>query len=200
MHIEENIYRNYQIQAYPTMPCRTDILDAIIDRIEHMTQRFSRVLFIRFDLRLPRWYACPTTKNPLTIFFNSFGQHLRRKDIAFQYVWVREQSREKHQHYHVMLLLNGNLTCHSWNHTEKAEHLWQKALGIKQEGLLHRCETARNGNHHPDFIHLDRHDACYERDIERCVEWASYLAKTRTKGYAPLNAREWGASTFSLLR
>ncbi|WMW64694.1 inovirus-type Gp2 protein [Nitratidesulfovibrio liaohensis] len=195
MHIEENIYRNYQIQAYPTMPCRTDILDAIIDRIEHMTQRFSRVLFIRFDLRLPRWYACPITKNPLITFLNSFGQHLRRKDIAFQYAWVREQSREKHQHYHVMLLLNGNLTKSSWNHMEKAGQLWQKALGIKQEGLLHRCETARNGSHHPDFIHLDRHDACYERDIERCVEWASYLAKTRTKGYAPLHVREWGAST-----
>jgi hypothetical protein len=26
------------------------------------------------------------------------------------------------------------------------------------------------------------------------VEWASYLAKTRTKGYAPLNVREWGTS------
>lgn len=195
MKIEENIYRNHKIQAYPTMPCRTDILDAIIDRIEYMTQRFSRVLFIRFDLRLPRWYACPITKNPLTIFFNSFGQHLRRKDIAYQYVWAREQSREKHQHYHVMLLLNGNMTKSSWNHMEKAEQLWQRALGIDYSGLLQRCDRSRDGNRHPDFIHLDRHDACYERDIERCVEWVSYLAKTRTKGCAPLNVREWGASS-----
>ncbi|KAF5033987.1 hypothetical protein DSECCO2_600930 [anaerobic digester metagenome] len=94
-----------------------------------------------------------------------------------------------------MFLLNGNLTCHSWNHMEKAERLWQRALGIDYPGLLKKCDRSRDGSRHPDFINLDRQDGSYERDIERCVEWASYPAKTRTKGYAPLNVREWGSST-----
>ncbi|RXF78016.1 inovirus Gp2 family protein [Desulfovibrio sp. DS-1] len=195
MFITEKTYRDYPIQAYDDKPCRIDILNAIIDRIEYMTSRFSRVLFIRFDLLYPRDFYSPRGNDDIQRFFNSFTSYLSRKGIAFQYVWVREQSREKHQHYHVMLLLNGNLTCHSWNHMEKADQLWQSALGIDYPGLLHRCDRSRDGTRHPDFIHLDRHDACYERDIQRCVEWASYLAKTRTKGYAPLNVREWGAST-----
>lgn len=195
MFITENTYRNYRVQAYDDKPCRCDILDAIIDRIEYMTNRFSRALFIRFDLRYPRDLYSSRGNDDIQRFFNSFTRYLSRKGIAYQYVWVREQSREKHQHYHVMLLLNGNLTCHSWNHMEKAEQLWQRALGIDYPGLLQRCDQSRDGNRHPDFIHLDRHDACYERDIQRCVEWASYLAKTRTKGYAPLNVREWGGSS-----
>ncbi len=195
MYITEKIYRDYPVQAYDDKPCRIDILDAIIDRIEYMTSRFSRVLFIRFDLRYPRNFYSSRGNDDIQRFFNSFTRYLSRKGIAFQYVWAREQSREKHQHYHVMLLLNGNLTCHSWNHMEKADALWQRALGINYPGLLKRCNRSRDGSSHPDFIHLDRHDACYDRDIDRCVEWASYLAKTRTKGYAPLNVREWGGSS-----
>jgi len=194
MLITEKTYRDYPVQAYDDKPCRSDILDAIIGRIEYMTSRFSRVLFIRFDLRYPRNFYSSRGNDDIKRFFNSFTRYLSRKRIAFQYVWVREQSKEKHQHYHVMLLLNGNFTCHSWNHMEKADTLWQRALEINYPGLLQRCNRSRDGNSHPDFIHLDRHDTSYQRDIERCVEWASYLAKTRTKGYAPLNVREWGAS------
>ena len=175
---------------------REDIMTAIISRLSHMTSRFSRTLFIRFDLHYPIDSIAPHDNSHLSKFLNSFTRYLSREGIAFQYVWVREQSiMEIHQHYHVMLLLNGNVTRHSWNHMEKADALWQRALGINYPGLLQRCNRSRDGSSHPDFIHLDRHDASYQRDIERCVEWASYLAKTRTKGYAPLNVREWGASS-----
>ena len=195
---DRNIYRNYTVQAYEDKPIRTDIINAIVNRIEYMTSRFCRVLFIRFDLHYPIDFIAPHDNSHLSKFLNSFTRYLSREGIAFQYVWVREQSREKHQHYHVMLLLNGNVTCHSWNHMEKADALWQRALGINYPGLLQRCNRSRDGSSHPDFIHLDRHDASYQRDIERCVEWASYLAKTRTKGYAPLNVREWGASIYGV--
>ncbi|NHZ46313.1 YagK/YfjJ domain-containing protein [Nitratidesulfovibrio liaohensis] len=134
MFITEKTHRDYPVQAYDGKPCRRDILDAIIDRIEYMTNRFSRVLFIRFDLRYPRDFYSSRKNNDIQRFFNSFTRYLSRKGIAFQYVWVREQSREKHQHYRVMLPLNGNLTCHSWNHIERAERLWQRALGIDYPG------------------------------------------------------------------
>ena len=174
---------------------REDIMTAITNRLSHITSRFSRTLFIRFDLHYPIDFIAPHDNSHLSKLLNSFTRYLSREGIAFQYVWVREQSiMERHQHYHVMLLLNGNVTRHSWNHMEKADALWQSALGINYPGLLQRCNRSRDGSSHPDFIHLDRHDASYQRDIERCVEWASYLAKTRTKGYAPLNVREWGGS------
>lgn len=50
MITDRNIYRNYTVQAYEDKPIRTDIISAIVNRIEYMTSRFSRVLFIRFEI------------------------------------------------------------------------------------------------------------------------------------------------------
>jgi hypothetical protein len=57
MLLRNREFRNYSIQAYQDKPCRQDIVEAIVNRIEHMTNRFSRVLFIRFDLRYPAGYS-----------------------------------------------------------------------------------------------------------------------------------------------
>jgi hypothetical protein len=195
MLLRNREFRNYSIQACQDKPCRQDIVEAIVNRIEHMTNRFSRVLFIRFDLRYPAGYSSREDNADMKKFINGFSTYLKREGLAYQYVWVREQSREKHQHYHVMFLLNGNKTRKSWNHLGRADRLWQKAIGVESPGLLQRCEGSRSGERHECHVLIERRSQSYENDLVRCVEWASYLAKTNTKGYAPLNVREWGASS-----
>ena len=53
-----------------------------------------------------------------------------------QYVAVREQSTEKHQHYHVALMLDGQKTQNIHNHIATAERLWDSTLGLPEPALL----------------------------------------------------------------
>lgn len=191
---EECCYSGYSVQADNGNPSRTDILDAIIERIEYMIKRFGRVLFVRFDLRYPQGCDSPKTNQDLSRLLNSFGMYLTRGKIAFQYVWAREQSLGMNQHYHVMMLLNGNVTRNSIGHLAKAGELWQSAIGVQSSGLLHRCSPLFDGNNSCQVM-LDRNDHHYEENIRECVHWASYLAKVYSKGNAPYRGREWGATS-----
>ena len=65
---DRNIFRNYTVLAYEDKPIRTDIIDAIVNRIEYMTSRFSRVLFIRFDLHYPIDFIAPHDNSHLSKF------------------------------------------------------------------------------------------------------------------------------------
>jgi hypothetical protein len=76
----------------------------------------------------------------------------------------------------------------------KAEELWNKALGIppSNHGLINYCTRDRHGDPQENGIMLRRNDPDFEAQYERCFHWASYLAKSNTKGNVPKNIREIG--------
>ena len=80
-------------------------------------------------------------------FQANFMKNLSRQGLKPQYIAVREQSREKHQHYHVALLLDGQKTQSIHNHIQTAERLWDSALGLEPRengyGLIDDCTTSR---------------------------------------------------------
>ncbi len=174
--------------------CREDILEAVHNRLEDMNNRHSKTLFIRFDLRYPQGHYSSDSNEDTSTFTNSFTTHLKRKGLDPQYVWVREQSREKHQHYHFMLLLNGNLTQNPYGHLRKAEEFWGKAIGSDQPGLVNFCDKSRSGEPQENSVMIRRTDPNAQEKLSECMYRGSYLAKTNTKGYAPYRHREWGAS------
>ncbi len=174
--------------------CREDILEAVYSRLEDMNNKHSKTLCIRFDLRYPQGH-CPSSSNEnISTFTNSFTTYLKRKGLDPQCVWVREQSMEKHQHYHFMLLLNGNLTQNAYGHLKKAEELWGKRLGCESTGLVDYCDRSRSGEKQPNSVMIRRTAPDAQEKLEECMYRASYLAKTNTKGNAPYRQREWGAS------
>ena len=178
---------------------RTDIFQAISARLEYMTSKFSRVLFFRFDLRIPQDFPHEVHDNQiLSIFLNSFTTYLNRLGIEHQYLWVREQQTSVHPHYHLIFLLNGNLTYNPHRHLNRAERLWSNLFNSTNEtenrGLLHRCNRRADGSPQSNHIRLQRGSATYLDDIERCLLWAKYLSKENSKGLAPRHVHEWGAS------
>ena len=127
-------------------------------------------------------------------FQSKFMKNLSRKGLKPQYVAVREQSKEKHQHYHVALILDGQKTQSIHNHIHTAERLWDLTLGLPARengyGLIDDCTTNRNGDKQENGVIL-RYDDPFRYDKkEDCFRRASYLAKTNTKGNTPKGQRE----------
>lgn len=171
--------------------CRKDILEKIDERLEYGTDQYRKILCTRMDLRYPKGYDVPSDNGQVSSFLSSFNKNLKRNGNAPQYVCVREQSREKHQHYHLMLLTNQK--NHQFPHKliDKAEKFWASTLGIENgKGLVDHCTKSRSGEKQKNSYQLNQNEENFEQVMKDCFQRCSYLAKTNTKGNKPKYKRE----------
>ena len=196
----KNITTAKTFNDYPIMTdqetglsCDTKILTEIERQFQHAEDTKSKIFFMRYDIRFPEGFN-HVDNGALREFQSKFMKNLSRKGLKPQYVAVREQSTEKHQHYHVALLLDGQKTQSIHNHIATAERLWDSTLGLpKREngyGLIDDCTTSRDGEKQVNGVMLRPDDPEMEVKKDECFKRASYLAKTSTKGYAPKGQRE----------
>ena len=152
---------------------------------------------MRYDVRIPEGMYLDDNKT-FRDFQANFMKNLSRQGLKPQYIAVREQSREKHQHYHVALLLDGQKTQSIHNHIKTAERLWDSALGLEPRengyGLIDDCTTSRTGEKQINGVMLRPDDPDMEEKKDDCFRRASYLAKTSTKGNPPKYQREMFSS------
>ena len=195
----ESTYNNHTIMTNKErgLACDIKILNEIERQFQYAEETKSKIYFQRMDLRLPEGHE--HTSNELFREFQSkFIKNRSRKGLKPQYVAVREQSREKHQHYHVALLLDGQKTQSIHNHIQTAERLWDSALGLPARengyGLIDDCTTSRTGDKQINGVMLRPDDPEMEKKKDDCCRRASYLAKNNTKGNAPKGQREVFAS------
>ena len=191
----EDTFRNHSIMTdrEKGLECDTKVLNEIDRQFRYAEETKSKIFFMRYDIRFPQDYA-EQDNGAFRTFQMKFVKNLSRKGLSPQYVAVREQSTEKHQHYHVALFLDGQKTQSIHNHIRTAEQLWDSTLGLpKREngyGLIDDCTTGRNGERQINGVMLRRDDPDMEAKKDECFHRASYLAKTNTKGYAPKGQRE----------
>ena len=195
----ESTYHGYPIMTDEDrgLSCDTRILDEIEKQFDYADDTKNKTFFMRYDVRIPDGMFLEDNKT-FRDFQANFTKNLSRKGLKPQYVAVREQSREKHQHYHAVLLLDGQKTQSIHNHLQTAERLWDSALGLPERengyGLIDDCTTSRTGERQINGVMLRPDDPERERKKEDCFRRASYLAKTNTKGHAPKWQREMFAS------
>ena len=191
----EETYHGYPIMTDPQrgLSCDTKILNEIKKQFDYAEETKSKVFFLRYDIRFPEGYS-HADNEIFREFQSKFMKNLSRQGLKPQYVAVREQSREKHQHYHVALLLDGQKTQSIHNHIQTAERLWDSTLGLPEKengyGLIDDCTTNRNGEQQDNGVMLRYDDIFREKKKDDCFRRASYLAKTNTKGNAPKGQRE----------
>ena len=192
-------YNNYTIMTDKErgLSCNTEILREIERQFDYAENSKSKVFFMRYDVRIPEGMYIEDNKT-FRDFQANFMKNLSRQGLKPQYIAVREQSREKHQHYHVALLLDGQKTQSIHNHIQTAERLWDSALGLKPKengyGLIDDCTTSRTGEKQVNGVMLRSDDPDMESKKDDCFRRASYLAKTNTKGNAPKFKREMFSS------
>ena len=191
----DSTYNNYPIMTDEKrgLACDEKILHEIERQFDYAEETKNKIFFMRYDIRFPEGYN-HVDNGVFREFQSKFMKNLSRKGVKPQYVAVREQSKEKHQHYHVALLLDGQKTQSIHNHIQTAERLWDLTLGLPEKengyGLIDNCTTNRNGDKQENGVMLRYDDPWRYDKKESCFKRASYLAKCTTKGNTPKGQRE----------
>ncbi len=182
-------------------PYIREYLSALKQTIELAMAEYPRMLAFRVDLRLPRGielqdYA--NTNQVISRFFESFTKKIRyhqgkvrqrdgyARGCKVRYVWSREVGQEGKQHYHVLILLNGNayytvgrLRSERVSMISRIEDSWAGALGLSVDqvrGLVHIPENAE--------YRIDRYVRRDDVDeLPALFHRASYLCKVATKSF-----------------
>ena len=175
--------------------CFRPLLSRIADQFEDMTIRHNKVFFMRYDVRFPADTPTAMDNSTFCSFQADFVKQLTRQGLDPHYVVVREQSREKHQHYHGILLLDGNKTQNIYGHIQTAETIWRRKNNLPEgTGLIDACTTSRDGTPQINGVMLRKDDPDYETKKADCFRRASYLAKVNTKANTPEGQRQLFAS------
>lgn len=186
--------------------CYDMILHKLDERMTWMTNKHCRVLFVRFDLGLPENHMTRGGNAEVSHLFKIMKENARNLGIDIHYVWVREQSREKHQHYHCAVLLNGSMVRDYRRFLGEITRVWGNILGCDGKGHVDWCDRSRDGITVENGIMIEgprqnasgksffEQDEHFKASLRRCFEWASYLAKTNQKDNTPYRVHRFNAS------
>ena len=172
---------------------RPNIHDKLSTLLTEYTTIHSKTMVIRFDVTYPKGFMAVEDNSDMSNLMKLLIQQCSRNGVSPVYFWVREQSlRSKNQHYHCMLLLDGNKTCRYYPYIKSAEEIWGRILDVDPKGLIHYCDRDPDGNRQANGIILRSDDLNYEDKIEAVVRQAMYLAKDHTKGFYNDGFRDFG--------
>lgn len=159
--------------------CHTLILQRIIEQTTAMLAVYRRVLFVRVDLhhRQPE----PTNQR-LSAFLKSARDRAQRyyRTQHVGYLWVREQDKANSQHYHLILMVDGDKVAYPARLLDSLKEIWERLGGT----LSIPCSS---------YIFIDSPER-----VTDAVYRASYLAKARGKGYRPDGVRDFDCSRLKL--
>ncbi|WP_415900542.1 inovirus-type Gp2 protein [Neptuniibacter sp. QD48_11] len=143
-----------------------EILERSSQQLEAMLSYHSKVHVIRYDLHVSKYTEA---NEDLSKFMRALNQRLKRKygHVRLGYVWCREQNLSNKQHYHLALMINGNLFKSSHTISAIVDELWTR---------LGHPVTYKPDNH---IYKIQRGDEVVAR---AAFERMAYMAKVRTKG------------------
>ena len=177
---------------------RPTIRDNLATLLTEYTTSYSKTMVIRFDVTYPKGFMAVEDNSDISALMKLLIQQCSRKGVSPAYFWVREQSlRSNNQHYHCLLLLDGNKTCRYYPYIESAEKMWGRIINVDSKGLIHYCDRDPDGNRQANGIILRSDDPSYEGKIEAVVRQAMYLAKDHTKGICNDGFRDFGMTRIS---
>lgn len=162
--------------------CYTEIIDKHHAQLEDMTQKHSKVMQVRFDLRYPQ----NSTVEPTPQHLHDFNYNLQRKlkrekhsgghQVDPRVLVTTEKHGSEHPHIHGVLLVNANAKQNYYPLIQEVEKQWKTALKTDVAGLVDYCDkNGKNG------MIINRNSEDYEKTRHELSHQASYLAKTRGK-------------------
>ena len=148
------------------------IVISFIKQLDAAISIHKRVLVLRLDFHV-NYYT--ETNNKLSKFMKNIIQWLNRhygiKKVGYQ--WVREQQRVKKQHYHLALILDGDLIQYPSKVNEIFRGKWLPNGSMR---IPDNC-----------FYRIDKHNLKEVR--EKVIYRVSYHAKSRGKQYRPAQTK-----------
>ena len=173
-------YQNniYEINTRKNSGCFTSILKAGIARLNHCLKYYKRIFVYFFGLHSKHEM---NNSSHITRFFDRLKLRVRDKYACdLYYLWVREQHKADTQHYHLMIILDGDKIRHPKGLVELLRAVWE---GGKNQGM-----NTINLVEKPYYMIKD------QSTLGEAVYRMSYMAKERGKGNRPPQAKDYGAS------
>ena len=179
---------------YGDLTVKDNIQSKLSEMLDYMTEKHSKVLPLRFDLKYPAEMIAPHSNRHISRCMTKIRQKYHRQGLDPHFFWVREQDASHNPHYHCVLLLNGN-KVRAFNHVfVTAAQLWGNTIGSDQKGLVYHCTDREKGIPRDNGTLLSRTDPEYKEKFQR-VHWhQSYLSKTEDKAAPKDNLRDYGYS------
>jgi hypothetical protein len=167
----------YEVNA-KTSGINNKILNSFLRQLAVMEERHNKLFIYIFILDVKE---SNNTNSIMKPFNEKLAQHFAKyqKTNEMGYQWVREKVNDKPEHYHQVLILNGNKI-------QNVKHIYQPMLDIWQSvggSNIHRPENPYYNYRRGDFQTLA--DIIYR---------VSYFAKNATKGDKPAQTKNYGTS------
>lgn len=173
-----------------------EILEKIEAIYRQMIESHSQVFVITFQINFPDGSNAGYQGNNELIrrLTDALKVDCKRKGFDPGYIWVREMSSYGNVHYHLTILLNGNLIQNGYGLVRKANTLWRSYFPDDCDGgnvhlRDHSEYDVRSGG-----VKIRRNDPNFDQVYAESFRSASYLAKVFSKGDAPTKVNEFGCS------
>jgi hypothetical protein len=165
------------VNADDEYKCIPKLVEKLADEFMASLELHSKVLSIRVDLHSKQ---VDTSNSAVEEILRWLKQDLKRsyrmKNIG--HFWVREYGKKKKTHWHLVLLLDGNILQNAWAVNERLKTYWEQVKNYGEVKIPKNCYTQIKKGDHESFK-----TAFYR---------SSYLTKERSKFVG--NHRSFGAS------
>ena len=200
-------YRGYEL-VHKNQKYSKRFLDKAIDLIDTMTERHSKVLTVRVDVRYPRNISSDGTNKDFQHLTENIMREYERKGYDPQYLARREQKKSKNPHLHLELVLDGSKKRDRGSVLRDIENQWSNVLGIMPEEihtqkLIFPCNTDTQGNSRCNGYLIERPKKGdidglikYQEDKYHAIKQLSYLCKRDKGDMTPSRTRKIFTSQF----
>ena len=155
----------------------------IIKEVDRMINKHNKILFTRFDIRVPQDVPIQDPKK----CFTRIGESLKRDIVAstknsphdvdlimFKSEEQTKESTNPHAHYFVMC--NGNVIQNAYKITEAANRHAKRIFDTDKDGLVHRSNALGEKG-----LLARKDDKDFHKNVQKAVLSASYLSKVKGK-------------------
>lgn len=177
--VSEESYVALEVMNFPD-GYHNEIVESAIKQLDIMLCYFSKVLVLRLDLRLKSYSQ---NNKVMSQFGNYMQQKIKKIYGKVAFIWVREQVKAEHQHYHIAYFLNGHKIAHPSKLIELLKVMWKK---VAYGGSIYVPTNC--------FYHLYTNQGnCYET-FKETVYRLSYLAKCYSKRRVSQSVKNYSSS------
>ena len=183
----------------------------LLELFLYYCNKHSKCYVLRFDFHFPQQidkqplteaqrelYADPLQRKEIRMnTLSYFIKKLKIKKLDPQYLCACEKSEDaSYEHYHLLLLLDGNKTNNVWGHLEELTKIWSGNLGLSTEenrGLVQKSKIRKNGSTYNGFL-LNRTSVDFLSNLLEVLNFSKYLLKPEGKENVAFRKKITGSS------
>ncbi len=169
------------INADQNYKCIPSLVEKLADEFWAALALHKKVVAVRIDLHtFSDESGNKSIEDMLRWLKQDLERNYRMNNVG--HFWAREYGKKKKLHWHLVILLDGNILQNSWAVNDKIKSYWEQTRKIGEVKIPRNC-----------FNKIKCGDA---DSFEKAFYRSSYLTKERSKFVG--NSRSYGASRLTL--